>query len=343
MEKTQMLTQLLVNGYLRNDMIPLDLITVIMLFINDIFQNDGVHRWRIEDQEIIDKMLTAECGQKFESKTFELVRMEWKLEIYPNGFDEETKGYLVIHLRLIAMPAMIEQIEFWRIFRVEENMSSSSWVITLKESEYENWGRKCSLKELIAMQLNTLTISVEVRIIKLTVKQDVDQMMTQQFGDSMMLKEKLENSKNKVLEYEVKSGELELLQNAEVYKEICSEILDGLWTLSLLVEENDEEEHRFGTYLTLCHFPVDCVAVNVQYILGCKETGNTEECDSTFSLPDELGFGTQSTLVRWQNITDFESLTFSVEIKKVEVERDQDSMTNPLLVSCPIAIAEVLG
>ena len=142
-------------------------------YLFDWFINEGIYEWTVRDTPTVHAMLNAKCGEKFESDTFEIARLKWKLEIYPNGDSLETNGYFIIHLRLLSLPPLIDQIQICRTFRVKESMAGSTWIAVLSEEEYEFWGKKCPLKELKDIPPDTITVSVHLRVNKITLNNDM--------------------------------------------------------------------------------------------------------------------------------------------------------------------------
>ena len=113
--------------------IPTDINLLTLSFIQNYFKNDGVHRWKINDPEQVNKMLNCHCGQRFISDTFEMARLKWRFEIYPNGTDQDLKGFFIIHLRLLSLPSNIQSIVLWRLFIMK--IGRSTWLIQMKPNE----------------------------------------------------------------------------------------------------------------------------------------------------------------------------------------------------------------
>ena len=77
---TAEVTTMIVNGYASNKMSPLssnnnsyynisnDLIKLIVAFIVSFVEKSGFHRVAITDPNVVNKMLNAECEEKFESR-----------------------------------------------------------------------------------------------------------------------------------------------------------------------------------------------------------------------------------------------------------------------------------
>ena len=90
--------------------IPLSVINIIVLFIDNVFTNHGIYSWKIEDMELVQRMLYAENGAKWESDPFTMSRLKWKIEVYPNGDTKKLEGYFVIYLRLLSLPSYIDHV-----------------------------------------------------------------------------------------------------------------------------------------------------------------------------------------------------------------------------------------
>ena len=64
--------------------------------------NSGRYTWNINDNDVIHKILNASNKQKFESKPFTLAKLQWMLELYPNGDDIDAKGSVVVFFGINA-------------------------------------------------------------------------------------------------------------------------------------------------------------------------------------------------------------------------------------------------
>ena len=201
-------TQQIVARFVEDGDIPMDIVHLMALYVDDWFRADGAYRWKIDDPELVHEMLTAANGQAFESPPFMMSRLRWKLRVYPNGVDEEKVGYLTIQLHLLSLPVTVEQIQICRTFTVEEDMTSSLWVDVLSENGYDFWGKKCSLNELVRLHPTTLSIVAEVQINKIMVKMGSNlkgYRYPQNASDNMMIRYLLETTKTnpRDLEYVV--------------------------------------------------------------------------------------------------------------------------------------------
>ena len=73
-------------------------------------ENTGYYEWKIEDKSLIANILNAKNNQKFMSPQFIASHLKWRLQLYPNGSTESTKGSVKAYLELVSLPATLERI-----------------------------------------------------------------------------------------------------------------------------------------------------------------------------------------------------------------------------------------
>ena len=340
-------TQQIVARFVEDGDIPMDIVHLMALYVDDWFRADGAYRWKIDDPELVHEMLTAANGQAFESPPFMMSRLRWKLRVYPNGVDEEKVGYLTIQLHLLSLPVTVEQIQICRTFTVEEDMTSSLWVDVLSENGYDFWGKKCSLNELVRLHPTTLSIVAEVQINKIMVKMGSNlkgYRYPQNASDNMMIRYLLETTKTnpRDLEYVVAGRALDLMKSADRFKEMCGEIMDGIWRLSVYpngMDDDDDDEGEIGVYLHICQVPPRCAAIHTEFEVGCKETGDSDKCQYKFCEPESLGYGVW--LLNIEDVEELETLTFYARIDSVRLEMKE--FEDPYTISDPVVMAQILA
>ena len=327
--------------------IPMDIVHLVALYVNDWFSTDGAYRWKIEDPEMVHKMLTADNGQSFESPSFMMSRLKWKLKVYPNGVDEGKLGYLIIQLHLLSLPVEVEQIQICRTFTVEEDMSSSLWVDVLSQNGYDFWGKKCSLNELVRLNPQTLTIVAEIQINKMMLKMG-SQLNRYRYptnsADNVMIRYLMETTKSNPRDIEfVLSGEaLELMKSADRFKEMCGDIVNGIWRLSVYpngMDDDDDDVGEIGVYLHICQIPSRCAAIHTEFEVGCRETGDSDECQYKFCEPDSLGYGVW--LLNIQDVKELATVTFYARIHSVRLEMKE--IEDPYSISDRMVVSQILA
>ena len=101
--------------------------------------NGATYSWQIKNTDpLIDKILNAKNKQKFTSDKFKIGELEFCLELYPNGFDENSVGLVDLFLKLLNIPS--EWAEVWVNYRLFCNETLSSWTFIQKFKRGGFWG-----------------------------------------------------------------------------------------------------------------------------------------------------------------------------------------------------------
>ena len=148
-------------------MIPESIIDLISSFVGDLLDNQGSYTWKISDPLMVNQILHTENGTKFTSNPFTISRIRCELDIYPNGNTPDLSGYFVIFLRLISLPKYVKSVTASRIFRVLENQTSAAYVDDISIDTPDYWTDKCPLSELVAINPDTMSVQVELFILKI--------------------------------------------------------------------------------------------------------------------------------------------------------------------------------
>eukprot|EP01083_Nonionella_stella_P271005 917970_1 len=74
-------------------------------------ESSGTYTWRIVDANLIHKIKSAKCGDKFVcDDVFQVGKLNWKINVYPNGLNEKSKGCCGVFVRLLGMPSSWKSI-----------------------------------------------------------------------------------------------------------------------------------------------------------------------------------------------------------------------------------------
>eukprot|EP01084_Bolivina_argentea_P281216 481113_1 len=287
--------------------IPSPISVIILSYIDNLFDNKDEYEWKIDNPSLVNKILTAKCGDKFESEYFILCRLKCKLIIYPNGNDQELKGSFIINL-FFELPSCIEKIIFVRIFRVKENMTGSTWLSTISQGEYEYWSRKCPLSELIDLNVSTITIQICFNLQRIILKNEIDKTLLKYCPVC-----KTENMAMKShLEFSFSGNIMKMLKNSKDGKSMCSDIFDNMWGITIY-PQGDLGKGYVDAYLTLCYLPRNVKQIVVYYKLTCDAVDDDCLYTNIFSHIDH-SWGAE-TWFEFTVLSKLDTVSFMVDLK----------------------------
>lgn len=137
--------------------------------------NEGEHRWMIEKRKAMALLGQTQNGEGIPSPKFELCRLWWKLEAYPNGNTKENIGSFCLFLKLIQMPKAWKSITVLRHFKCTQTHSGFVAVDTFKIGDSFGWpdftlsrDDLCRRKEW----LEYLKFRVNIKILQIRLKKN---------------------------------------------------------------------------------------------------------------------------------------------------------------------------
>ena len=85
--------------------------------------DSGEFTWNV-DKQTLQRM--KKCGDRaeFQSPTFQIAGLSWKMETYPNGNREDNAGSFLAFVKSISMPDHWKHIECCIQIRCNETMSA---------------------------------------------------------------------------------------------------------------------------------------------------------------------------------------------------------------------------
>eukprot|EP01083_Nonionella_stella_P096338 270780_1 len=197
---------------------------VIQLCVKMIGLNSVV--WHIDDPKVINRILCAECGDEFESdNVFQIGKLNWGIEVNPNGFGEEGEGFCGVFVRLLGMPSSWKSILCQ--FHIECRQMQHKMVFSQAYSEPNSYGFYISsFEDLKASCIcgNELTFVITMHITRITLKERcriLYQMTTNKYKT------------NTQLQWEIDEEVMQKLKSFDKGNGICSDILNDIWFLRL--------------------------------------------------------------------------------------------------------------
>ena len=102
-------TKIIVRGYIRRSecIIPKEIFLILLSQVFDHFMlYRGSFQWKIRDQSILDRIVSAQINQKFTSNIFEVGALSWVLNFFPNGHTATATplGNFMVFIQICSMP-----------------------------------------------------------------------------------------------------------------------------------------------------------------------------------------------------------------------------------------------
>lgn len=137
-------------------------------------QPEGQYAWKIHDQSLLNQIMSATNGEKFQSDDFKMADLNWKIEIQPNGMNADRVGSFDVFLSLLHRPPQWKELII--NFTIQSPQTQSSYVdmVTYKEGKMSiGWSAfTLSLEELKETKYDGLIFIVSVKIIKIILIND---------------------------------------------------------------------------------------------------------------------------------------------------------------------------
>eukprot|EP01084_Bolivina_argentea_P049601 91218_1 len=268
-------TNCTVAGFCRNidisKIIPKEIIFIILRFIFNPF------KWHITDPMLIENILNAEMGDAFESKSFNVLKLNCKLRIYPNGIIMDNTFDLFLEVENFPSD--------WKCVTIACSISISSpqtltvrtiSAITKDSSFVDTIGSTNILSQLRNINPSELTISVNIEILRISNEQN----------------EILYQNPYKLYPQIPITGKLTLtkssMENVTTFKMCSSNVFSKLWMISL--SEDDKFNDSIDVWVQLCHLPFGVSKILVKWKISFIEANKTASMECEFHAEDISGY-----------------------------------------------------
>eukprot|EP01083_Nonionella_stella_P075141 204073_1 len=141
----------------------------------------GSYKWHIDDATLINKILSAKCGSCFESdEIFHVGELNWKINLYPNGLSEKSKGCCGVGAILVGRRSFPFYLSFpssWKsIFcqiHIECPQMQSKMVFSHLYNKPYCWTHYISsFEDLKASRGTQLSFVITIHIARVTLKEN---------------------------------------------------------------------------------------------------------------------------------------------------------------------------
>ena len=342
---TKVRTELLTYGYIKeiqqsniSKIIPKDIIRLTFLFVSDYYSNHGEYTWKITDPDLIKTISSAEVNQQFESPTFQMAKLFWKMIITMGQGDR-----LNVLLKPCSFGADWDRIQFFRMIDYKERKYKGGFISTKRPNDTARLiGISVFASDII--KDGSITLKITVMILKVLLHLQPNQGM-----DACAVSNHWPWQKKYHFEYHVDEYQMTKMRTARGAKNvISSEIMDDTWVL--LFYPNGSKVQNFAEfYIRICRWPAYTKQVNVAWSVKCEETGDVfaREKDNNMAFKLYCDYETnvngqakgRSGWFPSSNLKDYKSITFTVDIEIVEIvlmdKKDikYEEITDPLILS----------
>eukprot|EP01084_Bolivina_argentea_P208219 355091_1 len=175
-------TRLIVDGYIRQseqllsplsliNHIPSEISTITLLYIDDYFMMyRGSYEWKITNQKVIRSILSAQNDQKWSSNVFEIGKLPWVLNLFPNGHTATNtpQGQVAIYIEILSFPSSWKYLLMGTTIYCSE-MGNKVTFTAQYEQKNEYWGINdiFLLNDIITQNPNQLTFTVSMKILRI--------------------------------------------------------------------------------------------------------------------------------------------------------------------------------
>eukprot|EP01084_Bolivina_argentea_P143562 252044_1 len=264
--------------------------------------------WTITDGTLT-SFYTYKPGQQYiNSPTFTLCNLKWKIDIYPNGYQLDTKGSFKIYIELLSMPKTAQNIIVCRTIRCDEPNIKITNICQYKKSVATGWKRgTLLLNEIKQKQYKSLTFRIRIKILQInfnTKKQLCNPNRDATYPKKFKVKWKLSGNVMKTM------------KESTAGKKYESKMFHDMWCLQCM----PNKRNYMRIYLQLTGLPMGSKSVLVQYRISFKEIDSTEIGSHEFDYK-KTWKNTETKLLSFDRFKRFDTLTIYA---KIEVLKEFD-------------------
>ena len=128
------------------------------------------YTWKITENTTpsITTLCQSAVSQKYASEIFELCKLNWLIELYPNGYREDSKGSFKLYVQLKSMPDNAKSIIVCRTIQCEESMSKVTNICLYRKDESFGWTTgSLYLHEVIQNKYQSLTFVITIQVLQI--------------------------------------------------------------------------------------------------------------------------------------------------------------------------------
>ena len=310
---------------------PKDIASITINYIGEHFMIYRCsYQWTVNNPLLV-SMCAANNGEEYESPTFEMENVTWKLRAYPNGDVFNSEGAFNLFVDLVSMPSQWEQLYTFIIFECEQfdQCRFMTWRLFTKKEKTFGWpDQKLSFQQVsdylnIHNDTAQLTFNVMINITRIMLKNPID------YGYDTLYNFHGKTFKEMMPEsfiWKIDEQLLKEMQKTKREKSFHSPIFHDTWCLVVFPKD------AINVTLQLCAFPAntDVFVVSYEICLKGRGIGSEIKCKGVYEFAmndDQVSyFAPNQGLMEFEEFVKCEE--FIIEVNIYEKENENKNIAN---------------
>jgi len=211
--------------------------------------------------------------RKFLSSVFEINRLEWQIEAYPNGYRSNMSdvGSFQIFLKLIKIPYDIDWMGNELVIFSPQVKSSYSRISQYNDGTSKGWADYClGLNEIKRdRKLEKLTFTIQLQILR------INNQFARTVDDKIIYQSPIyfpSTIKHQQFKWKIDGLLMSKMQGAYPGKQFESAIFNKMWCLNVAPNGAAKKwKDYFDVFLVLCGLPQGVQQVDVIWMIKCDK------------------------------------------------------------------------
>eukprot|EP01084_Bolivina_argentea_P058942 107583_1 len=290
--------------------IPYDISTLCLSYVSDHFMlHIGRYKWNISDHKRFKEMILACNKQQFVSDPFEIGKLKWIIQAYPNGIDEDSIGLFDIFVKLLSLPQKWDHIIVRRTIECIQSLSKYTCIATYEKDSSFGWcDGALSLKEV--SHFKQLTFIITITILRIELIENLSHKIFYQINN------KNEHKKRYHIQWKIDEILMTKMKESNTGKCYESNIeKEGLFCIQCFPNgDNAASKGDVELYIQLCSLPRNISKLEIQYSLSCIETNSKDTRTKEFDYDNDQSAKWSHDVLSFDEFKKYENVTFEADI-----------------------------
>eukprot|EP01084_Bolivina_argentea_P255964 430746_1 len=320
--------------------IPNAIVMLLLSYIGSVCSiNHGIYEWRITDPKLLKSIVSANNRAQFESSEFEIGKLKWKIELFPNGNHEQRVGLFGVFLKCMKLPIDWKYILILRTIECKETATKYTFITKCVSEQSKGWASG-SLFLQDTKHLKSLTFTIKIRILVIVTENKQLGNYPQDINIYYRYKSPykyISNKWNFKISWKINSElmkKFKSCRHGQIFEQ--ESIIDDMWCLRCCPK--GMKGGIIGEtvlILQLCCLPFNISKLETNYSLSCYAYDSNIVFNS-----NTVTMHYENSVVKWNNdllffiqIKDFDEIEFRANIDiKSKIDIDGNRINKPNLI-----------